>query len=487
MKNEGCKMKNSMTAAVVFVCTAVACLPHTVCAIEYTLNDLYRIALERSEKVKISEEDVYIAERVKDKAMSALLPKVYGTGSYTRYTDTVVSGTGSLIQPNEGSSYGARLEQMMSMGGREIISYRISKDGVEKSKYDLYALKEGYTIKVAAVYYDVLRADKLVEISQAAVDRLTKHRNAAQTRLKVGEVTKTAVFRAEAELSGAQSDLIKSQNFLKYTKALLARIVGIEGEYGVKDEESEDSKLKFDWKNPASSIQYRESDFTLNRCQPLTAECLKEIADNERAELKSADLLKKMANSQITYARGANWPTVSVEGTYAKKYESPQTMSLINENIYGGVRISFPFFEGGLRNAEIKEAVSKARQADFSQSDLKKSIGIEVDGAYLDYITQRGVLKSLEDQYVFANDNYNAVSKQFDFGLANSVDVMDANTLLVTAERQLADSVYNYQLAILRVKRTTGTLLKTVINNDAKGQVPGARGQSLKPQALSNP
>ncbi|MCX5808384.1 MAG: TolC family protein [Proteobacteria bacterium] len=444
-------------------------------AVEYTLNDLYRIALERSEKVKISEEDVYIAERGKDKAMSALLPKVYGTGSYTRYTDTAVSSTGSLNQPNEGLSYGARLEQAMSMGGREITSYRISKDGVEKSKYDLYAIKEGYTINVATVYYDVLRAKKLAEISQAAVDRLTKHRNAAQTRLKVGEVTKTAVFRAEAELSGAQSDLIKSQNFLKYTKALLARIVGIEGEYGVKDEESEDSKLKFDWKNPASSIQYRESDFTLNRCQPLTAECLKEIADNERAELKSADLQKKIANSQITYAKGANWPTVSIEGTYVKKDESPPTMGLINENIYGGVRISFPFFEGGLRNAEIKEAMSKARQADFSQSDLKKSIGIEVDGAYLDYITQRGVLKSLEDQYVFANDNYNAVSKQFDFGLANSVDVMDANALLVTAERQLADSVYSYQLSILRVKRTTGTLLKTVINNDARGQ--GSKGQ----------
>jgi len=457
------------------------CTAMRVFAVEYTLGDLYRIALERSEKVKIFEEDVYIAERGKDKAMSALLPKVYGTGGYTRYTDTAMASTGSLIQPNEATSYGARLEQAMSVGGREITSFKMSKEGVEKSKYDLYATKEGYIINVASGYFDVLRAKKLAEISQAAVDRLTKHRNAAQTRLKVGEVTKTAVFRAEAELSGAQSDLIKSANLLKFRKAFLARVVGIEGEYEVKDEESEDSKLKFDWKNPSSSIQYRESDFTLNGCRPLTAECLKEIANNERAELKSADLQKKIANDQITYAKGANWPTVTVEGTYSKRDESPPTSSLINENIYGGVRISFPFFEGGLRNAEIKEAMSKARQADYAQSDLKKSIDIEVDGVYLDYITQRGVLKSLEDQYVFANDNYNAVSKQFDFGLANSVDVMDANTLLVTAERQLADSVYNYQLAILRLKRTTGTLLKTAFSDSTKGQgAKGSRDQGFK-------
>ena len=32
---------------------------------EYTLRDLYRIALERSERIKISEQDLFIAEREK--------------------------------------------------------------------------------------------------------------------------------------------------------------------------------------------------------------------------------------------------------------------------------------------------------------------------------------------------------------------------------------------------------------------------------------
>ena len=72
------------------------------------------------------------------------------------------------------------------------------------------------------------------------------------------------------------------------------------------------------------------------------------------------------------------------------------------------------------------------------------------------------VLKSLEDQLKFANDNYNAVSKQFKYGLANSIDVMDANTLLVTSETELAKSIYNKQLAGLNVERAKGTFLKTI-------------------------
>ena len=94
--------------------------------------------------------------------------------------------------------------------------------------------------------------------------------------------------------------------------------------------------------------------------------------------------------------------------------------------------------------------------------DYKKSIGVKSQSAYLDLVTQKGILKYLEDQVVYARDNYNAVSKQFEFGLAQSLDVMDANTLLVTAERNLAEAVYDYQLAILKMKKATGTLLKIV-------------------------
>jgi len=72
------------------------------------------------------------------------------------------------------------------------------------------------------------------------------------------------------------------------------------------------------------------------------------------------------------------------------------------------------------------------------------------------------VLDALSDQVTFAGFNYEAVLKQFRFGLANSVDVVDANTSLVTAERQLSDARYTYQLAILKLNRTQGLFLSSL-------------------------
>ncbi len=125
--------------------------------------------------------------------------------------------------------------------------------------------------------------------------------------------------------------------------------------------------------------------------------------------------------------------------------------------------MNFPFFEGGLRKAEVSEARARERQAAFYYEIMKKAIEIEVRTGYLDLVTQKGILRFLSDQLLFARENYRAVERQYEFGLTNSLDVMDANTLLVSAERKVASAEYGYRLALLTIKKATGTLLATVV------------------------
>ncbi len=455
--------------AIVTMFTFLWFVPTGHCA-PYTLDDLYAIALERSERVKISEEDLAIARTGKDKAVSALLPKVSGLGNYTGYKDQKISDTGSLTQPDEASAWSLRLDQSVSMSGREITAYKAAKDNIRKTDLDLFAVKEQYILSVTNAYYDVLKASRLVEIQRQNVERLTKHRDAASIRLKIGEVTKTAVLRAEAELSGARSDLVKAQNLLKFTKAVLKRIVGLEDEFDIVDTHKGGAAGLKD-------ISEGNTDPVIGNCPGLELECLRRVAHAERAEVKSSGIQKDIASSQVAIARGSYWPTLAVEGVFAQRKETPETSGLVRDNLYGGVRIVFPFFEGGLRAAEVREAESKKRQTDYAYEDLKKTVTVEVESSYLDFVTQKGILRSLEDQWVFADDNYKAVSKQFEFGLAQSVDVMDANTLLVTAERQLIDALYQYQQAVVRLKRSTGTLLASV-NKKATG-APGVVKESM--------
>jgi len=435
--------------AILFLCV-------TGCyGIEYTLEDLYRVALERSERIKISAEDVVIAEKTKDKAVSLLLPRLSAGGVYTRYSDSKLADNNSVSQPLDRSGFEVRLDQSASMGGKEITAFRITKEGIEKSKHDLFAVKEGYMLNVTAAYYDALRTDKLSQIARANVDRIQKYRDAAATRLKVGEITKTVLLRAEAELSGAQSEQMRTDNNYKLAKTILARIVGIEGDYQLRE-----------GYQPLDSMSGSLDAFVIEGCPTMNVECLKDRAESERADLKALSVQKRIAEDQVTFAKGSYWPTVGVEGSYMKKDETRETGGLVKDSAYAGIRFSFPFFEGGLRVAEVQEAEARKRQVDYAYADLKKTIDVEVETAYLDHITQKGLLKSLTDQYTFAKENYNSVSKQFDFGLASSLDVLDANTALLESERQLANVIYLYQFSALRLKRATGILLSSIFKRE---------------------
>ena len=62
-----------------------------------------------------------------------------------------------------------------------------------------------------------------------------------------------------------------------------------------------------------------------------------------------------------------------------------------------------------------------------------------------------------------AEENYEAVKRQFDHGLSDIVDLIDANTLLVTSQRQLSEAHYHLILAHLKLKRAKGVFLKNVL------------------------
>jgi outer membrane protein len=401
------------------------------------LNDLFRIALERSEKVGIASAEVAFSEQEKNRALSVLMPRLSAFANYQKYSNDKYNDYDTLIQPKSVEQWGLRADQAFSLSLRELTMLSEARSDIVRARYDLAYVKEVYLLQVAQAYYNVLLAKKGVDIARSNLERLVRYRDAANVRLEVGEITKTVVLRAESELSGAKSDLVRSENALTLARAALARVVGLEGGFSLKEEPPRQARTE-------------------------SLPELKDIAYSERADLKSLEYQMKIAKLEISYARGAYWPNLAIAGVFQRTDQEPETLTLNTESSYGALSLNFPFFEGGLRRAEVQEAKIREHQSILQYEDQKKTVGIEVETAYLDLLTQKETLKYLEDHVAFARDNYRGVSRQFEMGLASSIDVIDANNLLVSSERQVASAVYSYQLAILAVEQATGTLLREV-------------------------
>jgi outer membrane protein len=402
---------------------------------QYTLTDLFERALNRAEQIQQAREAVYITRQTKSKALSVLQPSVTAFGDATRYTKKEVY-MGNRITPESEVTWGVRMDQSFTLNGKELTALKIAKTDIQRSEYELDATSETYLFEIAKAFYDVLKAQEAVAISKANVRRLETQVNSVKARLKLEEVAKTELFRTNAELSGAERDVIVSQNQLRLARALLARLADLPDTYELIAP-------------PDTTI----ADETAG------LETLKLKALDNRAEMRALNLAVDLASDEVKFTRGDYWPSVGLTGMYANIDAEPSEPYEPIENLSVGVNLTFRLYDGGLRRANLEQALARKRQAEQQQRDTARAIGVEVERAYLNLSTRQSTLTALEEQLRFALENYKAVERQFKYGLANSVDVVDANTLLTTAERQLADARLSLAFSRLELEHATGVFL----------------------------
>ena len=425
-------------AVVVLLCLQTPPFLRAETSREYALEDLYRIARERSEDIRISRYDVTIAEQVREKALSGLRPSLNAFGGHTRYSEEKTIA-GQNLQPLWTGDWGFRLNQSLTLNGREWKAVRLAEENIDMRRFDLERVEADYLFAVAAAYYEVLKGIKAVEIAGANLRRLEAHLASVSARLELEDVAVTALYRAEAELSQSRAEHILSQNRLKLSRAKLATITGL-----TQIERIRDPGLRED----------------LTFSGDLAA--LKQVSLEHRPELKRLEVQKQMAQKQIEIAKSAYWPVVSAEGLYYGQNQHPDSDYTVDNSLSLGLTLSFPLFDGGMRRADVSEALAVRQQSQLAIDALSKSIAIEVEHVFLTLKTHQSVLQSLQDERRSARENFNAVTRQFEYGLATSVDVMDANTVLVTSEKRLTESRYDFQLALLEMERATGMFLENV-------------------------
>ena len=434
-------------AVVVFSLVSVNLYAETV----YSLRDLCKIADKNALKIKIAQDDIYISKQEKQRALSVLLPRLTAIGAtnrtFTEYDNQIPDRKMNSIKDTD--TLGLQLDQSFTLNGKELIALKVTKDEIEKNEYNLESTKSNYMFQISKTYYQILSAKKNLDISKSDLKRLEKHRNSVNEKLKVGTVTKTALFRAEAELSKAQTNLLRADNNLKFAKASLKNLVDLEDDFSLSENQSfnfKDYRISFD-------------------------EFIKD-AINNRAELKSVQKTCEVAKKTIKYERGSYWPKISIKGTYGDSdivsdhdggvYRNYNSETNVTEK---SVEASFAFtiFDGGLRKAQINQAIARKRQAEAALIDTKNQIILESKQAWFEFETAKSTLTTLNDELRSAKENFNAVTMQFEYGLSDSVDMMDADTLLVSAERKLADAEYTYILSVLDMIRIKGGLLKLLL------------------------
>jgi outer membrane protein len=110
-----------------------------------------------------------------DQAWTYLYPRLVAQSAYTRYNDTL--GTAPVIfQPLEQVQAALILTQPLYTGGRTLAALRTAQTLRDASRSGFESTIQNTLFTVAQAFHDVIKAQKLVDISSRAVERMERHK-----------------------------------------------------------------------------------------------------------------------------------------------------------------------------------------------------------------------------------------------------------------------------------------------------------------------
>jgi outer membrane protein TolC len=118
--------------------------------------------------------------------------------------------------------------------------------------------------------------------------------------------------------------------------------------------------------------------------------------------------------------------------------------------------VIFPIFTGGQIAGDITQAEAAFRQRSAEAENVRGQVDADVRTAYFNLNTAVEQVTAARDNVDLANENLSRSQQRFIAGVADSVEVVQAEQTLASANDQYINSLYSHNLAKLQLARALG-------------------------------
>ena len=401
-----------------------------------TLADAQRLAIQNNPQFSAAKFTAAAAYQVPNQYKSNLLPNLSGnfTGVGADNGSRIAAGAlnNPVIYDRIGS--GLTISQLVTDFGRTNNLIGMAKLQAAAQDQVTEGARADILLVTSSAYFAVLSAqsvlkvvDETVKDRQTVVDQVT-----ALVEIAKKKSTLDLSF-ANVNLSGARLLQVQAQNDLEAAEARLAAAMGLPGE-------------------PAFAL----AEEPMPPAMPERVQDLIDAAIQDRPELKDLRLQQSAAERLAKAEHDLFFPTVAVLGTAgfapAAEAQIPGRYGAI------GANISIPIFNGGLFRARQTEAELKAKAAEENVNDLQNRVIRDVRTAWLNATTAYDRLALTQELVTQAQLAMDLSQSRYDLGLADIVELSQAQLNLTSAQIANTTARYDYQAQRINVDFQTGSL-----------------------------
>ena len=355
-------------------------------------------------------------------ALAAFRPHLSASSSYTLVsrdlTNQAASATVSLKQSIYDRSSRLLIKQARLQTDAADVNYQIAAESLIQ--------------RVANSYFAVLSAQDNLELSERNQRAIRRQLELAEERLDVGLGTRTDLYDARARYEYSVAEGIEAQRVLVDMRQVLVALVG---------------------RDPGTLLSLSPAA-ALSKPQPDDAGLWIGRALLDNRSLKALSLDTSAAETEIDRQQALRRLTVglNLSAEYSDRASADDTDASLT------LLFKLPFYQGGLINAQIREATSNHNAARARYESARREIQRKTRQAFLSINSQLRRITALAQAVTAGESALQAKEEGFAAGLTTNIEVLNAQRDLFRAERDYLKARYDYVLQVLVLEQLAGQL-----------------------------
>jgi outer membrane protein TolC len=373
-------------------------------------------------------------------ALSQMLPNIYATLSETDakidlQAQGLSAGTfGSVPLPATVGPfhyYGALANLNESLSVTSLYNFRQSRSSVDAAEMNAQDARELIVLAVSGTYLRVLASKANVLSQEAQVKQAEAAFKQSSNEYKAG--TKPVIDRnrnfvefhtQQQRLSSLRGDLLKQT-------MQLARLIGL----------------------PVSQVLTLSEDLPARVAEAPSLEEAVKSAIEERSDLKAARLQMKAASEARKASKSEYLPSLDIKANYGLEGVNPNKGVAVFQ---AAGTISIPIFQSGRVKADVQQADAALSQRQAEYADEQGVVELDVRQAYVDLQVATEQIAVAQENRKVAAETLTESFDRFAAGVTNSVEVVQSQEIVASAERDYVSTLFSLNLARINLARAMG-------------------------------
>jgi outer membrane protein len=407
--------------------------------LKLTLHDAVVLALKQNPQTLISEFQAKQTSQEQTIQFAGLLPQVTGSVNETRQRENLealfgkpIAGFPSVIGPFDVFAVGTQFTVPI-FNLSTVRSWQASKFDTAAARDSAQITREQVSLMVTTDYLNILRASADVRAAETRVSLAQALYDQANDLQKNGAGTGIDTLRSNVELQNETQRLLAARTDHDVAIFQLQRLLGVE---------------------PSQSIELSD-EMSFYETPVISVEASLDNAWQSRPEMRQINESVRAAEFRKSAAWDMHLPTFDANGFWEEQGLTAGSVIPVYQYV---AEMKVPIFSGNRTHAAVKEADFEIQKLKQQRIDLRNQIAVEVRTASAQLESARKQVEVANEGIKLAQEEVQQARDRFAAGVANNVEVVQAQDALSRASDNQITALYQYNASRANLAHSVGQM-----------------------------